>query len=210
MSTPRPLHQPKPWTARTARRAAPFILVIGALLAAAASCATSQASSVEVVARVDLSRYMGTWYEIARLPLKVQEGCQGTTATYTRGKGDELLVLNRCKRGDKLVEAQGKAWVVDAQTQAKLKVQFFWPFRGDYWILGLDEDYRWALVGSPDRRYMWVLSRTPTLSEPTLTSILSLARRRGFDLERLIYTPQPSGQSPQKLASPSLIEAWRG
>lgn len=160
-----------------------------------ASCSHAKDNAPEVVSEVDLERYLGTWYEIARLPIRVQKGCHATTATYTKRKDGRIGVLNKCYKdgfNGALKEAEAVAWVVDEQTNAKLKVQFFWPFSGDYWILGLDqEDYQWALVGSPDRDNMWILSRTPTITKAREEMILSIARSKGFDLTELIYTPQP-------------------
>jgi apolipoprotein D and lipocalin family protein len=148
------------------------------------------------VPRVDLQRYAGRWYEIARLPFRVQNGCHATTATYSSNPDGTIRVENRCRDRSltgKERKAVGKAWVVDPATNAKLKVQFFWPFRGDYWVLGLGEGYQWALVGDPARRYMRILSRTPRLPAPTYDAILALARDRGYDVTRLIPTPQPPG-----------------
>lgn len=148
------------------------------------------------VPHVDLQRYAGRWYEIARLPFRIQEGCHATTATYTARADGAIRVENRCLDRSftgKERTAVGKAWVVDKTTNAKLKVQFFWPFRGDYWVLGLGPEYDWALVGDPDRRYLWILSRTPRLPPATYEAILQLARDRGYDVSRLIPTPQPPG-----------------
>jgi apolipoprotein D and lipocalin family protein len=145
------------------------------------------------VAQVDLDRYLGRWYEIAHLPFRVQRGCHGTTATYSRNPDGTIRVVNRCRDGSltgKERTAVGKAWVVDPQTRAKLKVQFFWPFRGDYWVLALGPDYDWALVGTPSRRYLWILSRTPTLPQATLDQIRHLAAAQGYDTMRLLRTPQ--------------------
>lgn len=169
--------------------------LVAAGAVALTACSHAKENAPQVVSKVDLERYLGTWYEIARLPLRVQEGCHATTATYTKREDGRIGVLNKCYKDSfngPLKEAEGVAWVVDEQTNAKLKVQFFWPFSGDYWILGLDqEDYQWALVGSPDRENMWILSRTPTISPERKALILSIARRKGFDVEALIYTPQP-------------------
>ena len=146
------------------------------------------------VPRVDLQRYVGRWYEIAHLPFRFQVGCHATTATYTARPDGTIKVVNRCLDGSltgKERVAVGKAWVVDKTTNARLKVQFFWPFRGDYWVLGLGPEYEWALVGDPAHRYMWILSRSPQLPASTYESILTLARERGYDVSKLIPTPQP-------------------
>ena len=147
-----------------------------------------------VVDSVDLDRYLGTWYEIARYPAPFQEGCTATTATYSRRDEGGIRVVNRCHAGSpdgELREAEGRARVVDPATNAKLEVTFFWPFWGDYWILALDGDYRWALVGEPRRRYLWILSRTPVMGEDTYRSIVERLPALGYDPGKLIVTEQP-------------------
>ncbi len=139
------------------------------------------------VPKVDLARYMGDWHEIARLPNPFQKQCLQTTAKYTLTGDGKFSVVNGCltPKGT-WKEATGRARVVDATTGSKLEVTFFWPFYGDYWVLDLDSDYRWALVGTPDRKYLWVISRTPTLDPALLDRILGRARTLGFDLAKLI------------------------
>ncbi len=160
-----------------------------------AGCAHAPAGPpLRTVDRVDLARYAGTWYEIAAIPQRFQKGCVATTATYTLRPDGEVDVLNRCRR-DRLDgeerSAKGRAWVVDPAAQAKLKVSFFWPFRGDYWIVDLDPDYRWAVVGHPDRTYGWILSRTPRLDEPVVAGILERLRAQGYDTALFRRTLQP-------------------
>jgi apolipoprotein D and lipocalin family protein len=145
---------------------------------------------VRSVEKVDLGRYAGKWYEIASFPMFFQRRCVGdTTAQYALRPDGDISVVNRCRTEDGFDEAVGRAWVVDGSGNARLKVSFFWPFRADYWILGLDDDYRWALVGNPNRRYLWVLSRTPRLPQDQLDRALQAAAQQGFDLEALKYTP---------------------
>jgi apolipoprotein D and lipocalin family protein len=142
---------------------------------------------------VELPRYIGKWYEIARLPFKQQEGCFGSTATYALRKDGNIDVVNECRDGSfdgKLRSVKGVARVVDTETNAKLEVQFFWPFWGDYWILSLDPQYRYAVVGEPKRRYLWVLSRTPTLSDAVFRALVKEAEENGYDLGALKKTPQ--------------------
>jgi apolipoprotein D and lipocalin family protein len=142
------------------------------------------------VASVDLARYVGTWYEVARLPNPFQKHCACTSATYALLPDGRVSVLNRCRTPEgRLKEARGKAWVVDRRTNARLKVRFFWPFSGDYWILALDPDYRHVLVGTPNRRYLWILSRTPGLPEATVQALLATARAQGFDTTKVLRTP---------------------
>lgn len=150
---------------------------------------------LDVVDEVDLDRYLGRWYEIASFPQRFQRGCVATTANYTlRGDG-RIGVENECRDrtfGGELRRAEGVAWVTDPNgSQAKLKVQFFWPFRGDYWILELDPEYRYAVVGHPSRDYLWILARTRTLDPLVYRTLLARIEEKGFDLARLIPTPQP-------------------
>ncbi len=143
-----------------------------------------------VVPRVDLPRYMGTWHEIAKFPNRFQRGCTCTTATYALRPDGKVSVVNRCGTADgKGKQSRGWAKVADAATGAKLKVTFFWPFFGDYWILDLDPDYRRVLVGTPDRKYLWILAREPRLGEADYEALVAKARQLGFPVERLEKTP---------------------
>jgi apolipoprotein D and lipocalin family protein len=138
---------------------------------------------------------MGTWYEIARFPFRVQEGCFGTTATYALRADGTVSVLNQCRKGSfggQLSTAEGTARVVDATSNAKLAVTFFWPFSGDYWIIDLGKEYEYAVVSVPSRQYLWILSRTPTMPDAVYARILDRLRAQGFDTRGLIKTPQPA------------------
>jgi apolipoprotein D and lipocalin family protein len=149
---------------------------------------------LEVVESVDLDRYVGKWYEIARYPTSFQQGCVGVTAEYSLREDGRIAVVNRCRKDtlDGPEESiEGVARVADSQTNAKLKVTFFWPFEGDYWIIDLDEDYQWAVVGMPSRQYLWVLSRTPTLDDAIYDAIVARLPDKGYDPARLQRTPQP-------------------
>jgi apolipoprotein D and lipocalin family protein len=145
---------------------------------------------LEVVPHVDLAKYLGKWYEIAHLPAKFQEGCSETTATYTLSEDGNISVLNECKRNGKIKQAKGKAKVVDKATGAKLKVTFFWPFYGDYWIIKLGENYDYSVVGTPNRKYLWILSRTPNMDSKLFSELTEFAKSKGFDVNRLIMTSQ--------------------
>ncbi len=156
--------------------------------------AHAQAAAVRSVPVVDLARYVGKWYEIAAFPMFFQRRCIGdTTAEYSFRPDGDIAVVNRCRTEDGFDEAVGKAWAVEGSGNARLKVSFFWPFRADYWIVGLDEDYRWAVVGNPNRKYLWVLSRTPRLPREQLDQALQTAAGQGYDLEQLKYTDQGRG-----------------
>ena len=145
-------------------------------------------STLEVVPHVELQRYLGKWYEIAHLPARFEEGCSEITATYSLAEDGSISVLNECKKNGKLKLAKGKAKVVDKSSGAKLKVTFFWPFYGDYWIIDLGKDYDYAVVGTPNRRYLWILSRTPQMDTKLFSQLIELVKSKGFDVENLIRT----------------------
>lgn len=153
----------------------------------------SAGSPVPTVAHVDLKRYQGQWFEVARLPLRWEAKCASdVTATYTLRPNGTVDVLNQCRRADgSMTQSHGTAKLAAKDgSNSKLKVTFFRPFYGDYWILDLDPDYRWALVGTPNRKNLWVLSRTPTLERATMDRLLQRAKELGFVTTRMIYTKQ--------------------
>ena len=146
-----------------------------------------------VVDRVDLERYLGKWYEIASYPAWFQKGCTGSTAEYSLLPDGKIQVVNRCRKNGldgPLKESKGKAEVADTATNAKLKVWFFWPFKGNYWIIDLNPDYQWAVVGEPSRKYLWILSRMPTMDETVYQEILGRLPQKGYDPARLHRTAQ--------------------
>ena len=146
--------------------------------------------SLEVVPHVELEKYLGKWYEIAHLPAKFQEGCNETTATYTLSKDGNISVLNQATKNGKIKQAKGKAKVVDKNTNAKLKVTFFWPFYGDYWIIKLGNNYDYSVVGTPNRKYLWILSRTPQMDDNLYSQIIEYVKSKGFEVNKLIKTLQ--------------------
>ncbi len=151
--------------------------------------ALAETSPVQTVPAVDLARYVGKWYEVAAFPMFFQRNCVGdTTAEYALRPDGDISVVNRCRTEDGFDEATARAWAVEGSGNARLKVSFFWPFRADYWVIGLDSGYRWAVVGNPERKYLWILSRTPKLPQDQLESALASARAQGFDLAQLRYT----------------------
>jgi len=143
---------------------------------------------LEVVPHVELEKYLGKWYEIAHLPARFQEGCTDTTATYTLSKDGSISVLNECIRNGKVKKSKGKAKVVDKSSGAKLKVTFFRPFYGDYWIIKLGNDYGYAVVGTPNRKYLWILSRTPQMDDNLFSQLIEFVKSKGFNVENLIRT----------------------
>ena len=150
-----------------------------------------------VVDSVDIERYLGKWYEIASYPAWFQKGCTGSTAEYSLLPGGKIQVINRCRKdnlsGPEKV-SKGKAEIVDTTTNAKLKVWFFWPFKGNYWIIDLHPDYQWAVVGEPKRKYLWILSRTPTMDEAVYQGILERLEQKSYDPTRLRKTAQFGNQ----------------
>jgi apolipoprotein D and lipocalin family protein len=148
---------------------------------------------LSVVPYVDLTRYTGTWYEIARYPHRFQEGCVGSKATYTLRDDGKISVLNECYEktfNGKIRSAKGKAWVIDKETNAKLKVSFFWPFSGHYWIIDIGENYEYAVVGHPDRKYLWILSRSPEIDDQLFNNIIEKLKTQSYDTSKLIRTLQ--------------------
>ena len=168
-------------------------LAIVSIVLTATGCRNMSKQSsnpLSVVPYVDLNRYTGIWYEIARYPNSFQKGCVGSSATYALRDDGKLSVLNECYVKGKLRSAKGKAWVVDKETNAKLRVSFFWPFAGDYWIIDLGNNYEYAVIGHPKRKYLWILSRTREMEGDVYEAILSRLRDKQYDTSRLIQTPQ--------------------
>ncbi len=147
------------------------------------------AQELPTVSWVDVERYLGKWYEIARFDHSFERGCDEVEAFYTLRDDGMIGVENSCfKRATQSSNvAYGRAKIVDETSKAKLKVTFFWPFYGDYWIVDVAEDYSYAMVSEPSKRYFWILSRTPNLSEETLSRLLSYATYLGFDTDKLIW-----------------------
>ena len=168
-----------------------FLFCISGLLGLT-GMAAAQDKPLETVPSVDLQKYLGRWYEIAAFPQSFQKGCHCTVAEYSLEK-DFIRVINTCRKDSsegKVKRAKGKAFVVKGSNNAKLRVQFFWPFRGDYWIIDLAEDYSFAVVGAPDRNYLWILSRTPQMDEGLYQEIVKRCADKGFDINKLVKTDQ--------------------
>lgn len=159
---------------------------------AAATFAAS--ASTGDVAAVDLNRYLGTWYEVARFDSFFERGCVGVQAIYARGEGSDIQVTNVCRKGTldgQRKEVKGKAWVPDAAVPGKMKVQFFWPFSGDYWVLEVGDNYEYAVVGDSKKSNCWILSRTTTLSSEVYAGIVDRLKGRGYDTTKLMKVLQP-------------------
>lgn len=140
---------------------------------------------LSTVPSVDLKRYAGTWYEIASYPQFFERGCINVKATYTPKKG-YIEVFNQSIKKGKFNTIKGKAFVVANSGNAKLKVQFFGPFKGKYWIIDLAEDYSWAIVSDPKMKTLWILSRTPKMDSMLYNSLITKLVKRGFNKSKII------------------------
>jgi apolipoprotein D and lipocalin family protein len=149
-------------------------------------------AQLPTVAHVDLKRYVGKWYEIARYPNRFQKDCAGdTSATYTLRPDGTVEVVNECRSKEgKTKRAVGTAKVTDRASNSKLKVTFFWPFYGKYWILDLGPEYEYAVVGEPSRKYLWILSREPRMDQSLYARLAKKIADVGYDPEKLVRTPQ--------------------
>ena len=164
-----------------------------------ASCASPPVNRtadtpLTTVPKVEIDRYLGRWYEIARYPNSFEKNCEGVTADYARRDDGLISVVNTCRKGGvdgKIERAKGRARIVDEETNAKLEVSFFGPFWGDYWIIGLADDYSLSLVSEPKGRYLWILSRTPTISLETKAGAIAKLESLGYDTSALYFTKQP-------------------
>lgn len=176
-----------------------FCVLSGLLVQKAAAYPQTSKDNVTTVPSVDLKRYSGKWFEIAKLPNRFQKQCVGnTTAEYVVKSSEEIEVINSClKKDGKSDTATGKAKIKDKQSNAKLEVRFAPGFLsfipqvwGDYWIIDLDQNYQYAVVGNPDRKYLWILSRTPQMDDATYQSILRKIEKMGYEPNKLVKTPQ--------------------
>ena len=176
-----------------------LILVAAALLAVVSSGCSGVNAPLQTVPKVELARYAGTWYEVARLPNSFQTKCScNVTATYELCDDGTIDVINRCMKQDgSITESRGKGEVADTQTRSKLRVTFLPAFLrwtgigwGDYWIIDLDDANTTAVVASPSRTYLWILSRTRNISDTTRARLLPLIREKGFAAEELLWTTQ--------------------
>ncbi len=153
-------------------------------------CSSSNYLPLETVKQVDVKKYIGKWYEVASIPNSFQKGCKCTSAEYSLIDSSTIKVVNKCKKENEFDNVNGKAFIVEGSNNAKLKVQFFWPFRGDYWIIELDDNYQYAVVGTPSRKYLWILSRKPTLDENIYQMLLIKIKDKNFNITKIQKTNQ--------------------
>ena len=174
-------------------KAALIVLVVATLIYISCRYATAASGQPQVTTapKVDLQKYMGKWHEISRLEHNFQKYCIGSHAEYNLRSDGEVEVINRCidERDGSTKEAKGRAWSIDPASNSRLKVSFFWPFRGDYWIIELGEKYEYSVVGSPDRKYLWILAREPVMDETLYITIVERLRKQGFPVDNLVRKP---------------------
>lgn len=139
---------------------------------------------------VELDRYLGKWFEMARYEAPFQKGCDGVTADYSLREDGKIKVINSCTKEGKTTAAKGKAKIVEGSRNAKLKVSFFGPFYGDYWVLDRAEDYSWAIVGEPSGRYLWMLTREAQPEPQVRAQIEARVKELGYDWNLVRVTDQ--------------------
>lgn len=151
------------------------------------SCTMSQ-NPPTVTDSIDLQKYSGKWYEIASYPMSFQKDCYCVTADYTLTNNGYVKVFNSCRKGNvngKVKSISGKAFPVKGTSNVKLKVRFFWPFKADYWVIDKADDYSWAVVSGPSRKYLWILSRKPEMQKEIWQGITDRLVKNGFDIGKL-------------------------
>lgn len=176
---------------RTTKAYANFLIVCAMGSWAKIQVVRADEVPLETVAQVDLERYLGQWWEIASIPQFFQFGCKNSRARYEQGKEKGSIdVINECERLGLTTKAEGKARAVD-DSGAKLKVKFFMGGEGDYWVIDLDADYQWAVVGHPDRDYLWILSRSKDMPKELYESLLQrIEKVHGYDLSKIRVSPR--------------------
>ncbi|MFZ4542291.1 MAG: lipocalin family protein [Rickettsiales bacterium] len=170
-------------------------LVICSLLSGCYGGPVGNAHVPQPAKAIDLTQYLGRWFEIARYENGFEKGCEGVTADYTAREDGLIGILNTCRKDtlDGVVStADGKAKIVEGSNNAKLKVSFFGPFYvGDYWVLDRADDYSWSIVGEPSGRYLWILSRKPVLADKQMGMLITKVKAMGYDTSLIYYPKQP-------------------
>lgn len=151
---------------------------------------------LETVEEVSLEKYAGKWYDIAHFPSTFLNGCKNITAEYKLSGKNYLEVYNRCEkiRNEKVKSISGKAYPVKGSNNSKLKVEFFWPFRANYWILDIRGDYEYASIGGPSRDYAWILARSPNPDKEIVQDMIDELERKGFDVSKFRWTEHDEGE----------------
>jgi len=170
-----------------------LLLILSVLFLISCSKSNSQMIDKTTVKALDLNRYLGTWYEIARFPHSFEKNLVGVTATYSLREDGKIEVLNQGYKNTlngERSKAVGKAKIPDKLEPGKLKVSFFWIFYADYFVLELDENYQYAMIGSSSDKYFWILSRSPQMEPAVYEMLLEKARKRGYNLDKLYKVPQ--------------------
>lgn len=170
-----------------------YSLIISFLFISSCAMTKDQHINTSTVKELDLNRYLGTWYEIARFPHSFEKDLVGVTATYRLRADGKIEVINQGRKftlDGKRSKAVGKAKIPNPSEPGKLKVSFFWFFYADYFVLELDENYQYAMIGSSSPKYFWILSRTPQMDDFTYQMLLEKARKRGYHLDKLEKVPQ--------------------
>ena len=159
------------------------LMVVGISTFFILGCSNEPLATVE---RLEVRKYEGKWYEIARLPNRFEEGLKCVTAEYSLREDGKVKVLNKgIKDNGEVDQAEGVAMMPNMSKPGELKVTFFWPFYGNYFVIALDKDYQWSMVGDPSRDYLWILSRDKTMPDSTYNRYLELAKSKGFDTSKL-------------------------
>ncbi len=169
------------------------LLLLGTVIVFAAAYGFGNSEPpLATVPHVEVARYLGQWFEIARYPNRFEKQCdRDVSATYSLREDGKISVQNACVKQDgRLDQSKGWAKIVDASTNAKLKVTFFWPFFGDYWVLELGNNYEYAVIGEPGRKYLWILSRTPAMSEVRYREIMGRLAAKGYDAGKVMRVKQ--------------------
>jgi len=170
-----------------------LLLLPAMVIGCRASGALPDAGPLVSVPELDLERYLGTWYEIAKYPVSFEKGLVGVTARYSMRDDGKVRVENAGYKGSFEGErktATGKAWIPNPKRPGELKVSFFWLFAAKYWVIALDPEYRWSIVGEPGRRYLWILSRKPAMDDALYQRLVTKVRELGYDPGRLEAMPQ--------------------
>jgi apolipoprotein D and lipocalin family protein len=171
------------------------LLLLGISLFAVAGCSTApKQPPIHTVPYVDLNRYLGNWYVIANIPYFLEKGKVASYDTYSMRPDGRMNNVFTFRKGSLTAPEEswhGVAWVVDKQSNAEWKVRFIWPFYATYLVLELDPEYRWAVVGTPERKLLWVLARDRSLDDATYAEILKRIQAQGYDTNRLAKVPQP-------------------